>query len=735
MPADELTLAKILNLCVRLAEVEMCNYFRDSNLILKSWKSKRTIKNLRNNKFKILEMNENKDILKSLSKIQQQAVTYIDGPLLVLAGAGSGKTRVLTHKIAWLVEENIAKPENILAMTFTNKAAGEMKERINSLVPGEAAKIQAGTFHSYGLKFLFRYSKAAEEIAGLHSGFSIFSRSDSQLLLKQLMKEMNFPAGDNNTPAQAMDIISRDYMAWTPMGHDTMITDESFKLAKEYRKRLRELNAADFDDLMILPLEILKQEIGIREYEQQKIKWLLVDEYQDVNMPQYLLLRYLVGPDTIINVVGDPDQSIYGWRGAEIKMILNFEHDFAGAKKIVLDENYRSSGNILAASNALIRNNSNRLKKNLHTARGAGEKIYVYLAQNDFQEADFIISEIEKLQKIYNYSYKDIAILYRQNAMSRIYEQKFLEEKIPYRIIRGLSFYDRLEVRDVLSILRTAVNPFDKAAFERVSGFAIKGLGPKKRAELEEWLINQGESDPSKIWSLVAGGAWVARGNFGEALRNFASHMCAILEIADQGIKPAIDYVLSDMKYEGYLKEHDPENYRDRIENVKELKSVVPNGDLSETLAEAALYTDADSTEEAEDCVGLLTLHASKGLEFPVVFIVGMEEDIFPHSRSKDNEDELEEERRLCYVGMTRAEERLYLTAASTRRLFGGVVEHDRSRFLYEIPDDCKKTEDRGSRRKTVLFSDFRNADNMNNSFRRDKKNYDRGNYGRYRGW
>ena len=251
--------------------------------------------------------------------------------------------------------------------------------------------------------------------------------------------------------------------------------------------------------------------------------------------------------------------------------------------------------------------------------------------------------------------------------MSRTYEQKFLEEKIPYRIIRGLSFYDRLEVRDVLSILRTAINPFDKAAFERVAGFAIKGLGPKKRVELEDWLMSLGETDPSKIWSLVAGGAWVARGNFGEALK-----------IADEGIRPAIDYVLHDMKYEDYLKEHDPENYRDRIENVKELKSVVPDGDLSETLAEAALFTDADTGEDSEDAVGMLTLHASKGLEFPVVFMVGMEEDIFPHSRSKDDDDELEEERRLCYVGMTRAEERLYMTAASSRRLFGGVVEHDR---------------------------------------------------------
>ena len=394
-------------------------------------------------------MNDGKNILQSLSPRQQEAVTYIDGPLLVLAGAGSGKTRVLTHKIAWLVEENISDPQNIMAVTFTNKAAGEMKSRISSLVSSQSAsKIQAGTFHAYGLKFLFRYINTAKDIVGIKEGFSVFSRSDSNTLLKEIMKDMNFPEKDSSA-AEAMDIISRDYMTWSPISHDSTIGDESYlKLSKKYRARLRELNAVDFDDLMILPLEILKQDVDLRHYEQGKINWLLVDEYQDVNMPQYLLLKYLVSDDCIINVVGDPDQAIYGWRGADIKMILNFEKDFDGAKHIVLDENYRSTGNILGASNALIRNNLNRLKKTLFTSRGMGEKIYTLTASNDFREAEFIIQEIERLRK-FSYDYKDIAILYRQNAMSRVYEQKFLEEKIPYRIIRGLSFYDRMEVKDV----------------------------------------------------------------------------------------------------------------------------------------------------------------------------------------------------------------------------------------------------------------------------------------------
>ena len=649
---------------------------------------------------------KSKDILLSLSQRQQEAVQYVDGPLLVLAGAGSGKTRVLTHKIAWLTAENISDPRNIMAVTFTNKAAGEMKSRINSLVP-KAAGIYAGTFHAYGLKFLFRHPEQAEEIAGLRRDFTVLDRSESRALVQEIMREMKFPEKESS-PASMLELIARDYMSWTPIPHESTLEDENvYRLAKEYRRRLRELNAADFDDLMILPLEILKKDIDARRREQSRISWLLVDEYQDVNKPQYLLIRYLAGPDCIVNVVGDPDQSIYGWRGADIGMILNFTNDFDGAKTIVLDENYRSTGNILAASNALIRNNKARLKKNLHTAKGKGEKIYTLMAQNDFQEADFIQQEIERLVSVYNYSYSDIAILYRQNAMSRVYENKFLQEDIPYRIIRGLSFYDRMEVRDVLSILRTAMNPFDKSAFDRAAGFAIKGMGAKRRESWYEWLSSQPEDvldDPVKIWSLTAGGAWPVKGTLGDNMKAFASHMCAIVDMADDGIKPAIDYVLDDMGYDKYLQGYDTENYRDRLDNVKELKSVVPDGNLAETLAEAALFTDADTDSDSEDAVGLLTLHASKGLEFPVVFIVGMEESIFPHSRSKDSEEELEEERRLCYVGMTRAEERLYLTAARSRRIYGTVKENELSRFLFEIPDECKRTDDRGKRRSRIIF-------------------------------
>lgn len=652
------------------------------------------------------------NILNTLSKRQREAAQYIDGPLLVLAGAGSGKTRVLTHKIAWLLDQDIAKPENILAVTFTNKAAGEMKERIQTLAPEHASLINVGTFHGYGLKFLFRHLEAAKSYANIHDGFVIFDRDDSKALLKKIMDELEF--SKSLTPQNMIDLIARDYLLWSPFPHDSLFTDnESFAIAKEYRKRLRELNAVDFDDLMILPLEILYHDEKIRQREQNSLKWILVDEYQDVNNPQYLLLKYLTGSDTIINVVGDPDQSIYRWRGAEIRMILNFEKDFYGAKTIILDENYRSTKNILTASNALIRNNTERVKKDLFTQKNEGERIYNLLAQSDFQEVDFVATEIEKLVSVQAYSYDDIAILYRQNAMSRVFEEKFLAEKIPYRIVRGLAFYDRMEVRDVLAILKLALNPSDVQAFERVSTFAIKGMGAKRRAEFESWQAQPEQQEflnnPVEFWSIVAGGAWNVKGELNDMMKLFASHMCTLAGLANKGIIPAVDYVLKDLGYENYLQSKEPEKFDERLKNVLELKSVVPGGNLAEALAEAALFTDADTQNTNADnpVVSMMTLHAAKGLEFPIVFIVGMEEDIFPHSRSKNNPDELEEERRLCYVGMTRAEEKLYLTAARKRRLYGYVVENEFSRFLYEIPDSCKRVDDRSGQLKASFFRDY----------------------------
>ena len=651
-------------------------------------------------------MNNTLSSLQELSNRQKEAVTYTAGPLLVLAGAGSGKTRVLTHKVAWLIAEEIAAPENIMAVTFTNNAAGEMRERIDQLVGSDSRKISAGTFHGYGLRFLFRYRHAAEDFLKLREGFTVFDRDDSKALLRDILDGMEL----ERDPYETLEIISRDYMLWSPRSPNRRMIDnpELLSVAEEYRNRLRELNAVDFDDLMILPLKLLARDQNIRKSEQERIRWLLVDEYQDVNSAQALLLKYLVGRDCTINVVGDPDQSIYGWRGADIDVILNFEHEFPRAKVIRLEENYRSTKNILTASNALIRNNTKRLKKNLFTVKNEGEKIYTLIAQSGLQEADFLVREIDRLHRVKSYPYRNIAILYRQNSMSRVLEKKFLENDIPYRIIRGLSFYERMEVKDVLSVLKLALNPADIVSLGRIakmSKYILSGMGPKSLGLWQDWLNSQllGVRDnPLQLWTLAASGSWKVRGKAGESMRIFADYMTGILDLADEGIRPAVDYVLSDMGYSAYLAENYKDNYADRLDNVRELKSIVPDGDLRETLAEASLFTDADSDlDKDRDAVGLMTLHASKGLEFPVVFIIGLEEDLFPRvsKDSPDPDSELEEERRLCYVGMTRAEERLYMTAARSRLLYGSIKNNDLSRFLFEIPDECKRVDDRGSPR------------------------------------
>ena len=660
---------------------------------------------------------------------------YIGGPLLILAGAGSGKTRVLTHKIAWLISEGIAEPEDILAVTFTNKAAGEMRTRIDALVGDQSAakKISVSTFHGYGLRFLFRHHDAAEKLLSLREGFAVFDREDSRALLKDILDETDTP--EETSPAQLLDIISRDYVTWSPFSHDRFIHDEwMMNLADEYRSRLRKLNAVDFDDLMILPLMMMENDPQIMQSEQDRIKWLLVDEYQDVNKAQALLLRrYLVGRECTINAVGDPDQSIYGWRGADINVILNFTGEYAKAKVIRLEQNYRSTKMILDASNALIRCNINRLKKELYTGNKSGDKIYTMLAPDDYQEADFLVREVERLHTINNYRYSDIVILYRQNSMSRLLEKTFIKAKIPCRIIRGVSFYDRMEVKDVLSILKLALNPADTVSVERVAKIKplLEGMGAKSLTSWGEWLESQPLgmlSNPAQLWESVAMGSWKpSTKKAAESIKKFAAHMSQILELADGGIRGVVDYVLFDMGYAGHLMSYDPATYNDRLGNVNELKSIVPDGDLRETLAEAALFTDADTADEYTDAVGFMTLHAAKGLEFPVVFIIGLEEGIFPilpRQDSEDSEAEMEEERRLCYVGMTRAEEKLYMTMAHTRMIYGSPKENEMSRFLLEIPDSFKKMDDRSSRKS---FYDRRD------SGRRNYGGY--GSYGRNRLW
>ncbi|MDD3915653.1 MAG: UvrD-helicase domain-containing protein [Synergistaceae bacterium] len=647
-----------------------------------------------------------RDLLEKLNPRQREAVAYCDGPLLVLAGAGSGKTRVLTHKIAYLIAAGAAKPWDFLAVTFTNKAANEMKDRVRSLVGEGGGDMQVCTFHSFGLRFLFRNRSHLPSV-GLREGFAIFDRGDSRSLVKEIIESFNLDPKQFEAAA-LLDRIStvKNDCRSPSSGQSPLLEGVYGDIFTAYNEALRRQNAVDFDDLLLLPLQLLSGDEELRSREQSRLSWILVDEYQDVNRPQYLLLRKLVGDRNKIMVVGDPDQSIYGWRGADMGMILNFEKDFPSAKVVVLDQNYRSSGNILGAANALIEGNAARRKKDLWTSRNMGEKIYTMLGKSEYEEADFLVSEIHRLHEREGYGFGDIAVLYRINAMSRVYEQKFLENRLPYRVVRGTAFYERKEVKDVLSFLRAAVNPFDRVSLSRIANIPARGLGKKSLEKVFEFLDSSVPLPPEEFWSSAASRK-IIDGKAGVGFQQLAEHLARILHKSDD-LNDILVYILDTMGYESVLRNDDPEGWEERVENIRELRSIVPSGgDLAEMLAEAALFTDLETLNlEDGNAVNLLTLHAAKGLEFPVVFLVGMEEAVFPHFKCLEDREGMEEERRLCYVGMTRAEERLYLSGGRSRRLFGTTFRNGLSRFLWEIPDRFKRVDDRGEEEKThVGFS------------------------------
>lgn len=655
-------------------------------------------------------MTEVDSILERLNPRQREAVSYCEGPLLVLAGAGSGKTRVLAHKIAYLIASGKASPQGILAVTFTNKAAREMSERVQQLVGPISRMIQVSTFHAFGLKFLFRNHEALES-TGVRKGFVVFDRGDTKGLIRDIMTELNLDSKDIE-PATLLENVSRIKNEMNPLDMQPppgLIDSVTGPVFKRYQERLREHNALDFDDLLVLPLHLLVADAGVRERERQRLQWILVDEYQDVNRIQYQLLRYLAGKRGAIMVVGDPDQSIYGWRGADMSMILNFEKDFPPAKVCVLDQNYRSTGNILAGANALILGNSNRRKKELWTVRDSGERIRVLLAPDETVEATSLVSEILRLHNREHYDFGDIAILYRINAMSRIYEQKLMENLVPYRVIRGTAFYERKEVKDVLSFMRLAANPLDRVSLMRAGNVPVRGLGKKSLEKLADTILSFPALPPSDIWRLVSEGKSGLASKAALGASELATHMAAILE-RSRDVGEIIAYILEDLGYAEFLREQESETWEDRVENVRELTSLVPSGgDLSEMLAEASLFTDLETTDMSDrNSVNLLTLHAAKGLEFPVIFLVGLEEGIFPHFRSLDVQDSLEEERRLCYVGMTRAEERLNMSGAKSRRLFGSTMRNGYSRFFWEIPDQYKVVEDRSEEERGDVRPGYR---------------------------
>jgi len=629
----------------------------------------------------------------SLNPKQKEAVAYCEGHELVLAGAGSGKTRVLTAKIAYLIQSMNVLPWRILALTFTNKAASEMKSRVMEILGQDMSGMEISTFHAYGLRFLHRYSDSLVKL-GYPRNFVIFDRNDTKSVIKKILAELDIDPRSMDAGG-AIELVSRVKTEANPVTREPHIDARWLGLYKKYQEALVVQGALDFDDLMVLPLHILATDRDVREHERSGLDWVLVDEYQDVNRPQYLLLRCLVDSGRKIMVVGDPDQSIYGWRGADMSMIMNFSNDFKGAKVVVLDQNYRSTGNILEGANGVIQKNADRHPKDLWTASERGELIHIYRAKTDLDEAHWISKKIEELSDC-GYSYREIAVLYRMNALSRGLEQALLEAGIPYRVIRGVAFYERVEVKDVLSMMRLAVNPRDTVSLARIANIPSRGVGKKSVELLAAYLSKMEGLDSFSVWNEIKNTGGGLKGKASAGVKELAENMLGILA-GSSDVHQAIDSILYMQGYDEYLKANYPDNWEERMENVLELLSLVPDdGDIEQMLTEIPLFTDLDADEDT-DSVNLMTLHAAKGLEFPVVFVTGMEEGIFPSARSLDGESEIAEERRLCYVGMTRAREKLFISGSGSRLLFGGIQRNRTSRFIGEIPKSCVDLEDETS--------------------------------------
>ena len=633
------------------------------------------------------------EILEGLNDKQYEAVTNTEGPCLVIAGAGSGKTKVLTHKIAYLIKEKDVKPWNILSITFTNKAANEMKERIVNLVGDVAADIWMGTFHSICVRILRRFI----DRIGFDSSFIIFDTSDQKTLVKNCLKDLGIDDKLFNDRSVLSEISNAKNEMLTPESYAARANGDFRKekistVYELYQKRLKENNAIDFDDIINYTIEILQDNEDIREYYCDKFKYILVDEYQDTNKAQFMLVKILASKYKNITVVGDNDQGIYSFRGADISNILNFEKDFPGTKIIKLEQNYRCTGNILKAANAVIKNNEVKYKKELWTQNEEGNLPKVYQADNEYDEASYIVEQIEHLRREEYYKYKDFAVLYRMNTQSRAIEDILRRENIPYKIIGGLKFYERKEIKDLIAYLRLIQNHNDNLSLRRIINEPKRGIGKTSLDKIELISNDTGES----MYEIIK-----RADEFGlnRVFLNSREFVNTIEELsAKKDELPISELIKQVLKKSGYTKALQNENTieaENRIENLDEFLTVaiefeeeeVENG-LREFLEGITLSSDIDELEESDDYVTLMTLHSAKGLEFPVVFLVGMEEGIFPGYKSISEPRELEEERRLCYVGITRAKEHLYLTYSKQRTIFGSTSYNQTSRFLKEIPEE-----------------------------------------------
>ena len=666
-------------------------------------------------------MSSKAELLNGMNPRQKEAVLHTDGPLLLMAGAGSGKTRVLTHRIAYLIEEKEVNPWNILAITFTNKAAKEMKERVNAILVSGGEDVWVSTFHSMCVRILRR----DVDFIGYNRNFTIIDSSEQLTLMKRILKELNIDPKKYDPRSMLGTISQAKNSLQTPQDFAKMqgsyYEEIAAKCYAAYQKELQYNQCMDFDDLIMNTIRLFEEHPDSLTYYQNKFHYIHVDEYQDTNHAQYTLVNLLAGRFRNLCVVGDADQSIYGWRGADMQNILDFEKDYPDAAVILLEQNYRSTKNILSAANQVIENNSNRKPKNLWTENKEGNKITYYRADNERDETRFIVDRMQEEIRNNHRNYGDFAILYRTNAQSRVMEETLLKANIPYKMVGGHKFYDRKEIKDILAYLNVLANPQDSISFERIVNSPKRGIGPgsieklRSFASLHEWPLL--EAAQNVDLANIGGKAGQQLGAFGEMIQE-VTQMIPYLTVTEL-TKEVLDRsgYLEDLKIQNTLEA------QARIENLEEFLTVTqefdkqfeqqneedadaPEEKLTVFLNDLALVSDIDNLEEDASQVTLMTLHAAKGLEFPVVFLIGLEEGVFPLSRALMEESELEEERRLAYVGITRAEEALYLTNAFSRTLYGRTQYNRPSRFVEEIDQELLEIEGmRPTPKKTPVFA------------------------------
>ncbi|TPR18387.1 DNA helicase PcrA [Apilactobacillus timberlakei] len=655
------------------------------------------------------------DVISGMNNKQKEAVLCTEGPLLIMAGAGSGKTRVLTHRIAYLIEEKQVLPWNILAITFTNKAAREMKERVASLLDYGGNEVWVSTFHALCVRIL----RSHIDKIGYNRAFTIAGSSEQRTLVKRILKDLNIDPKKNDPRAILSTISNAKNDLKTPaefnesLNHTSPFEEVVGQVYTEYQKRLHNNQALDFDDLIMMTIQLFEEVPEVLDYYQNKFHYIHVDEYQDTNEAQYKLVTMLAKKYKNICVVGDADQSIYGWRGANMNNILNFQNDYKNANTVMLEQNYRSTKNILSAANDVIKNNVSRKEKNLWTDNDEGDKISYYRGQSEVDEAHFVVTQIKKVIEEKNYSYNDFAILYRTNAQSRIIEETFLKSNIPYSIVGGHKFYDRKEIQDILAYLTLIANPSDSMSLERIINEPKRGIGT---SSIEKLRVFAQENN----WSMLEATKNIELNNTlsnraRTAIDQFGRLMTGLQKIAmENKVTDVTQHILDDSGYLDNLKQSKSLESKARIENIEEFISVTQQFDnnhddnndgdepLTDFLADLALVSAQDDVDEQTPQVTLMTLHAAKGLEFPVIFLMGMEDGIFPLSRSLEKEDELEEERRLAYVGITRAQKKLYITNAFSRMLYGRRQTNPESRFIDEISDNLIHSENDFSKNNSL---------------------------------